>query len=186
MPKENKSILRTKPTVTMTSTMSSAVPFSKKAMTSTMSYAVPFSKKETVADESKPKVVNEISFEGVPELKGPTAKDILRLRYIRFRALNIESTIDFYTAIGMNVEFKSEQELWTNPNAMRKRNTTNQIQGKSKAVEKTMVIVPQTFKKMVVSLSFKVSGSTSMDPNENIQIIFEKEDRPPQPVRYLY
>jgi hypothetical protein len=170
MPKENKSILRTKPTVTMTSAMSSAVSFSKK---------------EPAPVESKPKVAKEIKFEGVPEPKLPTAKDILRLRYIRFRSLDLELTIDFYTTIGMNVEFKSEQELWKNPNLMR-RNTTNQIQGKSKAVEKNRVIVPQTFKKMVVSLSFKVSGSTSMDPNENIQLIFEKEDRPPQPVRIIY
>lgn len=164
MPRENKSILRTKQPVKVTSTMSSAVSFARK--------------ESSALDPSHPKVVKEVKIESVPEQKLPTSKDILRLRYMRFRSADLESTIDFYTTIGMNVEFKSDQEVWTNPNAIKKRNTTNQTQGKSKAVDKERIIVPQTAKKAIVGLSFKMPGSTLVDPNENIQLIFEKEDKP--------
>lgn len=160
MPKENKSY-KTKPTVTMTSTMSSAALLSRK---------------ETTIDAVQPKVGKESS---VQELKQPTSKDVLRLRYMRFKCVDMESTIDFYTTIGMNVDFKSDQELWTNPTAT-KRNTTNQTQGRSKVVEKDKehIVISPLPKRAIVGLSFKVPGSTSVDSNDNIQIIFEKDDSP--------
>jgi hypothetical protein len=167
MPRENKSILRPKQTVKMTSTMSSAVSFSKK---------------DFIPDESLPKVGKEVKIESVPEQKLPTPKDILRLRYMRFRAVDLDSTIDFYTTIGMNVEFKSDQELWTDPNAGQRRNTTNQTPGRSKATERPKPVPPKSQKKAVVGLSFKAPGSTSLEQYENIQIIFEKDDKPSEPV----
>jgi hypothetical protein len=170
MPRENKSILRPKQTVKMTSTMSSAVSFAKK---------------DSVQDESLPKVKKEVKVESVPEQKLPTAKDILKLRYMRFRAIDLDATIDFYTTIGMNVEFKSDQELWTDPNAVKRRNTTNQTPGRSKAAERVIAPKPSTHKKAIVGLSFKAPGSTSVDQYENIQIIFEKDDKPQEPVKHI-
>lgn len=155
-------------------------------MTSTMSSAMIFSKKEMTSDVPQSRVVKEVKIDTVHEQKLPTAKDILRLRYLRFRSVDIESTIDFYSTIGMNVDFKSNQEVWTNPNMAKKRNTTNQTQGKSKTVEKekTPVIIPPS-KKGIVALSFKVPGSASLDANDNIQIIFEKEDKAPIIVKVM-
>ena len=162
MPRENKSFSKIKQTVTMTSTMG----FSKQTE-SPKSPVLP----------SKP--IQECNLENVVESKAPTVKDIVRLRYMRFRANDIESTIDFYTTIGMNVEFKSDQMPWINTNVVKKKNTTNQTQGKSKTVEiKEMVQTPKPKKKSIVGFSFKAPGSTSVDPNENIQIIFEKAETP--------
>ena len=157
-------------------------------MTSAMSSAVAFSKKEIPVAIKPSQIVKETSkVESIPEQKLPSAKDILRLRYMRFKSLDIESTIDFYTTIGMNVDFKSNQGLWINQNTIKKRNTTNQVQGKSKVLEtKERTIIPQAVRKAVVGLSFKVPGSATLDPNDNIQILFEKDANIPSIVNNKY
>ena len=107
-----------------------------------------------------------------------TAKDIFRLRYMRFKSLDMEATLDFYQTLGMNLDFKSDQGVWINPNAnLKKGNTTNQTQGKSKKDTEPVRVAlpPPSLKKMVVGFSFKAAGSTVSDPNDHIQLIFEKD-----------
>jgi hypothetical protein len=110
--------------------------------------------------------------------KQASIKDLFRLRYLRFLALDMDATIDFYTTIGMNMDFKSEQGIWVNPHQKKERNTTNQIQGKSKKDEEPLRLPPLasfTAKKTVTGFSFRAPGSATVDPNDNIQLIFEKE-----------
>jgi hypothetical protein len=117
-------------------------------------------------------------------------KEVLRLRYFRFKALDLEGTLDFYQTLGMNLDFKSEQSVWVNPlSKIKKSNTTNQTQGKSKKKDdeadgklnhqapllNTPSALNVLIKKTVLGFSFKVPGSHIVDPNENMQLIFEKE-----------
>lgn len=107
-----------------------------------------------------------------------SAKDIFRLRYLRFATTDMDATVDFYTTIGMNLDFKSEQGVWVNAGLKDKRNTTNQQQGKSKKDEEPIRLPPIatfTAKKSITGFSFRAPGSASVDPNDNIQLIFEKE-----------
>ncbi len=90
----------------------------------------------------------------------------------------MDATTDFYTTLGMNIDFKSEQGVWVNANQKKERNTTNQQQGKSKKDEEPVKLPPVptfTAKKSLTGFSFRAPGSASVDPNDNIQLIFEKE-----------
>ena len=108
----------------------------------------------------------------------PSPKDVFRLRYFRFKSVDVDLTLDFYTTLGMNLDFKTEQTVWVNPNKPAKtRNTTNQMRLKKDDLKEDEGFrgLPIISKKMVLGFSFRSPGSVIVDPNENIQLIFEKD-----------
>ena len=130
---------------------------------------------EELAADSNPDLGKKKS-DAAANTKKPNkqGKDIFRLRYLRFKSHELDSTIEFYRLLGMNLDFKTEQNIWVNPNAAKFMNTTNQQSGKVKSEAQKAAPV-SLFKKFVIGFSFKAPGTTTNDPNDNMQLIFEKE-----------